>query len=70
MAEQHSLQLDEEEQLQLALALSVEEAREQGHPVDTTEDEALARTLQVGAANCAAGSAPGACVHVVCGQRS
>ena len=45
--EEHSLQLDEEEQLQIALALSAEEARESGQHLSTAEDEALARQLQV-----------------------
>ncbi len=52
MAEQHTLQLDEEEQLQLALALSAEEARQQGHTVSSTDDEALARQLQVRLVKC------------------
>lgn len=52
MAEQHTLQLDEEEQLQLALALSAEEARQQGHAASPSEDEELARTLQVRHRSC------------------
>ena len=43
--EEHSLQLDEDEELQLALALSAAEAP--GGTNNASEDERLARQLQV-----------------------
>lgn len=45
----HSLQLDEEEQLRIALALSAEEAGLAGSTRGADEDEHLARQLQAGA---------------------
>jgi hypothetical protein len=42
----HSIQLDEEEQLRIALALSAEEAGLVGCARGTDEDERLARQLQ------------------------
>jgi hypothetical protein len=43
--EEHSLQLDEDEELQLALAISAAEAS--GGTTNASEDERLARQLQV-----------------------